>query len=121
MTANIDREWLKKLTEKLHKEQEEIKKQIISLKKDDPFSDPDYVNDNAAIDTDVREQGYHQVLEAEISALQKRSTDIDAALEKIEKGRYGMCSRCGKAIPEARLKLIPEAMYCVTCEGNLKK
>jgi len=41
---------------------------------------------------------------------------IDLALEKIEEGRYGICERDGKSIPEARLEAMPWARYCVKCQ-----
>ncbi|HTO01446.1 MAG TPA: hypothetical protein VL068_12290, partial [Microthrixaceae bacterium] len=35
--------------------------------------------------------------------------EIDAALERIEKGTYGICEYSGLAIPKERLKAIPYA------------
>lgn len=95
--------------------------QIEELKKDDPFSDPDHASDNAAVDTDVREQVGHDTIEAEIRDLERRVMDIDIALKKIYKNRYGFCERCKKPIPLARLKLIPEAAYDIDCEKKLRK
>jgi len=37
-------------------------------------------------------------------------------LEKIKKGKYGICEKCGKKIPEERLKAFPEARFCMKCE-----
>lgn len=42
-------------------------------------------------------------------------TDIDHALEKIDEGSYGQCDRCGEAIPEARLEILPASALCVDC------
>ena len=98
-----------------------LQKQIEELQKNDPFSDPDHATDNAAVDTDVREQVGHETIEAEIKDLQKKLTDINLALNKMRKGRYGFCERCGLAIPIARLKLLPEARYDVECEQKLRK
>ena len=95
--------------------------QIEELKKDDPFADPDHVADNAAIDTDVREQVGHATIEAQINDTQKRVGEIDSALKKINKNQYGYCERCKKPIPQARLKLIPEASFCIDCEKHLRK
>ena len=95
--------------------------QIESLKKDDPFADPDHASDNAAVDTDVREQSGHDTIEAEIKDMQKRVEEIDNALKKINKKQYGYCERCKKAVLEARLKLIPEASFCIDCEKRLRK
>ena len=95
--------------------------QIESLKKNDPFADPEHASDNAAVDTDVREQTGHDTIEAEVKDLQKRSTEIDNALKKINKNQYGYCERCKKPVLEARLKLIPEASFCIDCEKRLRK
>lgn len=112
---------LKKIKIKLQEEEQAIHKRMELLKKDDPFSDPDYSNDNAAVDNDVREQEAHQRIEAEIETLKERLVNVANALKRIEKGRYGYCKRCNKKIPEKRLELIPETIYCVDCESQLKK
>lgn len=43
------------------------------------------------------------------------SERIDEALEAIEKGTYGICAICGKAIAPDRLSVLPEAVTCVDC------
>ncbi len=44
--------------------------------------------------------------------------DIDAALERIEDGRYGACLACGGPMGLQRLRAIPEARYCLACSGQ---
>lgn len=48
-------------------------------------------------------------------SLETRLKSIDAALEKIKKGEYGLCEKCGKEISPARLKISPEAKLCQAC------
>ena len=48
--------------------------------------------------------------------MELRIRDINSALEKIEKGVYGKCEKCGKKIAEERLKILPEARECGKCE-----
>jgi RNA polymerase-binding protein DksA len=43
-------------------------------------------------------------------------TGIDDALDRIENGTFGMCSRCGKQIAEERLEAIPYATRCIDCQ-----
>jgi len=43
--------------------------------------------------------------------------EIDRALERIEDGTYGSCSRCGADIPYERLKAVPAAETCVACRS----
>jgi len=40
---------------------------------------------------------------------------IEAALERIDSGAYGLCEECGVKIPKARLLAIPYAPFCVKC------
>ncbi len=40
---------------------------------------------------------------------------IDAALQRIEDGTYGICSNCGKPIGEERLEALPWADLCIDC------
>jgi DnaK suppressor protein len=39
--------------------------------------------------------------------------EIDAALQRIEAGTYGICEGCGKPIGAERLSAIPWARYCI--------
>lgn len=121
MFKTFTKKFLKEQKLYLEKEREKVKKQIEELKKDDPFADPDHASDNAAVDTDVREQVGHETIEAQIKDLQKRETDIKIALNKLSKNTYGICERCQQPIPLARLRLVPEAHYCIECEKKLRK
>lgn len=121
MAKKLSKQDLKKYQLKLEKERESTLESIEELKESDPFNDPDHASDNAAVDTDVREQLGHDSIEAQVKDLEKRIKKIDLALEKIPKGRYGFCERCGAAIPAGRLDLVPEAGYCITCERELYK
>ncbi len=121
MDKKLGQNLISNLKEKLLKEKVKSLAQIKELKKDDPFSDPDHASDNAAVDTDVREQVDHNTIEAEVKDLDRRVKDIDLALKKIYKKQYGKCDKCGKAIPQPRLKLVPEAQFCIDCEKRLRK
>ena len=41
---------------------------------------------------------------------------IKEALERIEKGTYGICEVCGEEISEARLKARPVTTLCIDCK-----
>ncbi len=51
----------------------------------------------------------------------KMLRDIDAALRKMEKGSYGLCEHCKKAIEKKRIKALPSARYCMTCQSGSEK
>lgn len=75
----------------------------------------------AELGTDAYEQDFAlRFVENEQEVL----NEIDAALERIEEGTYGVCESCrdaGRApsksqIPKTRLKAIPYARNCIECE-----
>ncbi|MGH0030744.1 MAG: TraR/DksA family transcriptional regulator [Myxococcota bacterium] len=43
---------------------------------------------------------------------------IDAALARIEQGRYGTCDQCGDEIAIGRLEALPFATDCVDCASD---
>ena len=47
--------------------------------------------------------------------LQQHLADIEAAERRLDDGSYGICERCGGAIPEDRLEARPTARTCVGC------
>jgi RNA polymerase-binding protein DksA len=46
----------------------------------------------------------------------KRLKLIDSALTRIQQGKYGLCMKCGKRIPQDRLDAIPYALMCIECK-----
>jgi DnaK suppressor protein len=42
------------------------------------------------------------------------------ALKKIDDGDYGICEACEEKIPIKRLKAIPDARYCITCQSEFE-
>ena len=43
---------------------------------------------------------------------------VDNALDHIRQGKYGKCVKCGKDIPQQRLKALPYALMCVSCASE---
>ncbi|MDD4857361.1 MAG: TraR/DksA C4-type zinc finger protein [Candidatus Krumholzibacteria bacterium] len=46
---------------------------------------------------------------------------IEAALERIERGEYGLCIECGELISEKRLEAVPSAELCIACKDKKEK
>ncbi|MDJ1134802.1 TraR/DksA family transcriptional regulator [Streptomyces iconiensis] len=42
-------------------------------------------------------------------------SDLDQALDRLERGDYGRCDHCGTPIPPERLQARPAATTCVRC------
>ncbi len=45
---------------------------------------------------------------------------VISALDKIDRGTYGLCDACGRPIKKARLKALPFATLCLECQGRLE-
>lgn len=60
-----------------------------------------------------------QMAAAERRRAEVRRLQVDRALEALEDGEYGACTRCGEDIPEARLLARPETPFCVACAHAL--
>ena len=43
------------------------------------------------------------------------------ALDKMDRGVYGTCEKCGQAIDPARLKALPYAMLCMPCQARAER
>jgi DnaK suppressor protein len=72
----------------------------------------------ADIGSDNFEQEFTlSLMESEGSTL----TKIEAALERIEDGTYGLCEECGIRIPKKRLEAIPFAVLCVKCASEFER
>lgn len=105
----------------LEDKQKETKNRIHRLKKEDPFSNPDRINDNAAVDTDAAEEVGHERVQALQSEMSKNLVRIRKTLTKIKVGKYGLCEKCGQLIDTDRLAVMPEAEYCIQCQKTAKK
>ncbi len=122
MTATkLTHEQLETLKKNLFVDRDKILNTIEVLKAQDPFNDPDHVNDNASFYTDVREQMGHDTLEAEVKSLKKKLRLVERALRKMDKGTYGIDEKTGTQIPYERLLIVPEAQYTIEVEKRLVK
>lgn len=69
---------------------------------------------------DVYQYTQREVAAGELS----RETDllrrVEAAIERCERGQYGVCIDCGQRIPKRRLKALPWAERCRGCEEQME-
>src|SRR5258708_29524151 len=100
----------------LNDQLKKLQKQKRDLKEEDPFSNTDRIDDNAALDTEAEEQFGHARTSALRSELDKKIIQVRKALTRLKEGKYGICENCGKMIDTDRLMVYPEATRCVSCE-----
>ena len=53
-----------------------------------------------------------------LEAAREQVAAIDAALQRLAAGRYGVCDRCGRPIGAGRLAARPTALTCIRCAGS---
>lgn len=117
--------FLRKIKDKLITEKKRIEEELQTFAKKDERLKDDWdtkfprFNSGAgsqAMEDEASEvEEYVSKLPVEYS-LEKRLHDINVALEKIKNGKYGRCEKCGKPIPKERLKVAPEARFCLKCQ-----
>jgi DnaK suppressor protein len=105
----------------LESEKKDLLQRINELKMQDPFTNPDRLNDNAASDMEASEESDHDRVTALIEELNSKIAEIDQALIRIADGSYGYCSGCGNLIDTDRLNILPMAILCLSCEHKKKK
>lgn len=71
---------------------------------------------------DMSANTYHRDVLLNLGENQRRRIqDIDAALERIEGGEYGVCAKCEEDIPSRRMDVRPFSRYCVECKSEVEK
>jgi len=102
---------------------EQVKQQLLSLR--DEYTrrisaiELETHHKNEPVEKDFAEQATqsenNDVLAALDNEAQHMVMQVDAALNAIEKGHYGICKECGEQIPQARLNAAPFSHLCIQC------
>jgi len=73
---------------------------------------------------DAHEQALSETeidLTVEAANVQRRTAkDVQTALRRIETSSYGLCETCGAPIATARLRALPWASRCVSCQSAVE-
>jgi DnaK suppressor protein len=51
---------------------------------------------------------------------QQHLVEIEAALTRMDDGRYGLCKTCGNEIALGRLQVRPQAALCISCAERVR-
>jgi DnaK suppressor protein len=54
------------------------------------------------------------------SALERECRRLEAALERLDEGTFGLCCKCGEEIAKARLEVDLGAPFCARCQLELE-
>lgn len=82
---------------------------------------------------ELREQSGGDVIDAALDSAQdeinsqlaevesRELASIETALQRMRDGLYGTCDACGIKIPMARLKALPYATFCISCQREAER
>lgn len=120
---SFSKEFLKKIKEQLLAKKEDLENELKAFAEQDPKNKADFsvnfpemgdkIDENAA---EVAEYGNLLTLE---STLENALQDVNDALERLEKGAYGICKYCREPISEKRLLARPVSSSCIDCKKKL--
>ncbi len=98
------------LTERIHNMDENA----LGVTQQDAISElSSYDNHPADIGSETFERSKDFALR-ELTMIQLEK--VEDALQQIEQGTYGICEKCGRAIPAERLEAMPSTTYCLQCK-----
>jgi len=116
---------LKEIREKLEKQKDLLEQELNKFAKKDKKLKGDWdtkypkadgaTGGSALEDAADQVEAYANLLPVEHN-MELRLKDIGLALGKIKRNKYGKCEKCGKQIDEERLRIYPEARYCLNCD-----
>lgn len=119
----LDQNFLDTLRSKLEAEKAELETELHAVGEKDTGDQvpgqehrakfPDYGDDTL----DSSESGANEVADYAADAntvvvLEHRMKDVEAALERMDADKYGVCEKCGEEIEAARLEANPAARLC---------
>lgn len=120
----LDKKLVGELKEKLQNEKSALEKELETFASKDPKTKdnwetkyPNRENGNMEEEADETQE-YDNLLSIE-HRLELKLKDVNSALEKIEKGTYGICEKCGKIIERDRIVAYPEAKLCIECNKQV--
>lgn len=107
-------------------ERERVQKTIAGLREDHPGRIDEEVEELGSTTDNHLAETATATLDREIDyTLGENSeqvlAEIDAALKRIEAGTYGICTNCGREIPQERLEAYPWASLCIDCKREAER
>ncbi len=116
----MNKERTEELKKKLEENRESLRETLEKFAKEDikPKGDWDtkFPKFKGGIEESADEvEEYSSLLPVE-HALELKLKNVNDALEKIKKEKYGICEKCGEEILYKRLLLIPETKTCKDCK-----
>lgn len=121
----MDAQFLQEMKQELEEEQNTLNTELNMVSSPDTGDHvpgernpkfPNYGDDALGEDTESPAEVADYSLNVSVTGtLESQFNAVRRALERIEKGTYGMCAVCGKEIAADRLRVNPSAETCISC------
>ncbi|MDO8560879.1 MAG: TraR/DksA C4-type zinc finger protein [bacterium] len=116
----LDQKTIEELKQKLLSEKKILEGTLSSIASPDPKMKGDWdtkfpsMGDKSSFSSGALEERADEIEEystelAEEFSMESRLKEVNSAMERMEKGTYGTCARCGEEIPLERLQANPAA------------
>ena len=118
--SSLTKELASRLEEQLRAKKEQLEKELSSFATKDPNIKGDWDSRYPRTPQGNLEEAADEVEEYSTRLnlefnLETQLKNVTSALEKVARGAYGVCEKCGGRISEERLKASPEARLCEKC------
>ena len=116
----LSKEQLKQFRQLLITERAKLTDEIKSIAREASTSPREASGDLSAYTVhlaDMAADTYDRELSMNIvSSEQEILYQIDDALKRLDDGSYGLCQQCNQPVSMSRLKAVPYASLCITCQ-----
>ena len=119
----VDKETTQKLKKVLEEKKKNLEKELSNIAVKDKELRGDWDSKYPRTKEGDMEDAADEVEEYSTSLsiefnLEKQLQSVNAALEKMKKGTYGICEQCKKPIEKEKLLAFPETNLCLSCQGD---
>ena len=119
-SPSFSKEQIKQFRQLLITERVKLADEIKSIAHDASISPRDASGDLSAYTVhmaDMAADTYERELSMNIvTSEQELLYQIDDALKRLDEGAFGLCQQCSQPITMSRLKAVPYASMCITCQ-----
>lgn len=118
----MEQQLLEELKSQLQTKKQQLESQLSEFATKDPNLKDDWDTKYPRVPQGNLEEAADEVEEYSTKLnvefnLETQLKDVNAALERISQGTYGVCEKCKNPISMERLKASPEARLCQNCNN----
>lgn len=113
--SKMSKKFINQLTVRLKARRQYLLREVKLRLKEVKNSGTDRLSDTADIASNMVDD---EIVMSIAQGEAKEIEQIDNALKKIKKGKYGICENCGKSINKQRLMAIPFVNLCIKCKED---